>query len=187
MSTHSHGDGKHLSKSVWDLTASVDLDLTGRCVWSHFPLFFFCCFSHFKNKPPSASVVFFLQRCFALKLQECFVDCKTSPDSPSARGGIRCWLNFKFWVNLSFNGFIFVESLLKTVIPCFVSGVIYVLCMCVCLTGSPRDTRRDRAYRTTRKTSKSTLFYSHFLFTQLFKNDSIKWMSCMIINISGSI
>ena len=76
--------------------------------------------------------------------------------------GKRLRLNLNFWVNLSFNGFIVAESLLKHVIPCFVSGVIYVLCMCVRMTGSPRDTRWDRAYRTARKISKSTLFYSHF-------------------------
>ena len=50
----------------------------------------------FFKKSPSTSVV--LEKCcFAVELQKCFVDDKTSPDFQNQR------LNFLFWVNVSFN------------------------------------------------------------------------------------
>lgn len=55
------------SKPIWDLRGSGDLGCAGRAAWSHF-----------KN------VLLLL---FAVKLQKCLKDNKTSPKSPSAWGG----------------------------------------------------------------------------------------------------
>ena len=68
-------------KSVWDLGASGDLDYTASAVW------FTGRSLRFKLSP--RLLQFFsrmLQRCYAVKLQKCFVSNETSPDFPSAWG-----------------------------------------------------------------------------------------------------
>ena len=82
------------------LVDSIELKYAGRAVWSHIG-FFFCCFvSHFKTS------LLLLQRfkrkpqhCFAVKLQKCFVDYKTTPDFPlaSARWVDNDWIFIFRW------------------------------------------------------------------------------------------
>ena len=70
-------------KSVWDLSASGDLDYAAWAVRSHFMSFSSCLFLHFKTSPHLLQLFWqMLQSCFAVKLQKCWCY-DTSLDFPS--------------------------------------------------------------------------------------------------------
>ena len=69
------------------------------------------CFKCFKTGPPLPQVLRrMLRRCFAVKLQKCFVGYETSPDFPPAWNGVDKDRIFLFLVNLSVNYIIFPSS-----------------------------------------------------------------------------